>query len=328
MKTKHLALALLALPLAALASPALVFGHKSPDTDTIAGAIGASAYYNARGLETVPAAQGAPNPETRYLLRRFGLPDPKVIDSVGQDGFYIVDFSDTALAPRDFSPKGLRGIIDHHKLGDATSAAPIECVIMPYGSACTIIYELFTQRGLEIRKDIAGMLLGAVLSDTLNLTSETTVDADRAAVAALARIAGVEDPSALFSEMFRAKASLDDTPANLLHRDYKEFDINGHQVGIGQLDLLEMKDFGDDLKAKITAEMERAVKEDGLEVVMLSLNSFNEKQNALLLRARDPRLRAAIAAHFKVQDDDSLTRLEGLASRKKHLVPPLYDLIK
>ncbi len=301
-----------------------VFGHKIPDTDTISGAISVAHFYRERGLNTVAVAQGKPNPETLFLLDRFKVKAPKVIDRIDGHKFIMVDFSDVALAPDDFTPANLLGIIDHHKLGDVTSESPIECYIKPLGSANTIVKQLYDAYDIKIPKDIAGMMLGAILSDTLIFKSPTTTRDDIRAAYELAAIAGIEDVEALGREQLTAKSDLSAPVSELLMRDFKKFDINNHKVGVGQLELLEIKSVDADLKAKLLKEMEKVKSEQSYHTIMLVITIPDEGGSAVLIRSDS---REQLLKAFNAPDDDSLKIVKGLLSRKKDIVPVLYQAL-
>ena len=95
---------------------ALVIGHMNPDTDSIISAIAAADLYAKRGIDVTPAAQGAPSPETAFVLEKFGLPAPKIVTDVAGQDIFLVDFSDLAQAPQGMDTATVLGIVDHHKL--------------------------------------------------------------------------------------------------------------------------------------------------------------------------------------------------------------------
>ena len=165
---------------------ALILGHKNPDSDSIISAIACAHLYKLRGLDVVPAAQGTPAPETAFILERFGLEAPEVVTSVAGRDIYLVDFSDKAQAPCDIDQANLKGIVDHHKLGDVTSTAPVECIIWTAGCTNTILKRMYDYCGFEIPANLAGAMLCAILSDTVIFKSPTTTDMDRRAAEELA----------------------------------------------------------------------------------------------------------------------------------------------
>ena len=141
---------------------AFVIGHMNPDTDSIVAAIAAADLYAKRGFDVVAAAQGAPTPETEFVLKKFGLTAPQVIDDVAGKDLYLVDFSDLAQAPKGMDSATVLGIVDHHKLGDVTTSSPLEAWIWPVGCTGTVLKNMYDFYGVELPKGIAGALLCAL----------------------------------------------------------------------------------------------------------------------------------------------------------------------
>ena len=216
-----------------------VFGHRNPDTDSVIGAIALAELQNQRGMPSSPKIQGSTNPETNFVMQRFNIKPPRIMESVAGRQVSLVDFSDTAQAPQGFDSSTIVSLVDHHKLGDVTTAAPLEMWVWPVGCCNTILKSMYDFYDAYVPTYLAGGMLCAILSDTVLFRSPTTTEADRKAAAELAKIAGVDDMMALGMEMFRAKSDLHDSADNLFQRDYKEFDINGRKVGIGQLELMD-----------------------------------------------------------------------------------------
>lgn len=300
---------------------AIILGHKNPDTDSIVAAIACADLYQKRGLDVVPAAQGKPAPETAFVLERFGLKAPEVVTSVAGRDVYIVDYSDLNQAPDDFGDCTLKGIVDHHKLGDMTSSAPLEIVVMPVGCTNTILKRMYDYLGFAPSKEIAGAMLCAILSDTVIFKSPTCTPADRAAAAELAVIAGVEDVKALGMELFTAKSAVAGcTPRSLIFRDFKDFNMNGCKVGVGQLELVSL-DLVADMKAALEAELAAVKSEEGRHSALLLLTDIMKEGSELLMVSDDP---ARIAEGFgKTFVEGSNLWLDGVMSRKKQVVPAL-----
>ena len=302
---------------------AWILGHKNPDSDSIISALACADLYRRRGLDVQARAQGKPAPETQFILDRFGLEAPEVIDSVAGQDLYLVDFSDKAQAPSDIDQANLKGIVDHHKVGDVTSSSPIEAVIMPVGCTCTILARMYDYLGLTIPASVAGAMLCAILSDTVIFKSPTCTPADKEAAAKLAQIAGVADIEALGMELFTAKSAVKGVaPRALIFRDFKDFNMSGTKVGVGQLELVSL-DLVADMKADIEAELARVKAEEGRHTAMLLLTDIMKEGSELLMASDDP---AKIAAAFG-KDPAMLANgnlwLEGVMSRKKQVVPAL-----
>lgn len=303
---------------------AYVLGHKNPDSDSIISAIACADLYKQRGLDVVAVAQGTPSPETAFILNRFGLVAPEVVDSVAGKDVYLVDFSDKAQAPADIDQCNLKGIVDHHKLGDVTSTSPLECIIWTVGCTNTILKRMYDYMGYKIPANIAGAMLCAILSDTVIFKSPTCTEEDKKAASELAAIAGVEDIYALGMELFTAKSSVAGvSPRDLIFRDFKDFNMNGAKVGVGQLELISLdlvKDMKDALKAELTA----VKNEEGRHTAMLLLTDIMKEGSELLLVSDDcNRVITGFGLDPECLDMSGEIWLAGVMSRKKQVVPAL-----
>lgn len=303
---------------------AFVIGHMNPDTDSIVSAIAASGLYTKRGIQTDAAAQGDPTPETAFVLGKFGLPAPRVVKDVAGQNIFLVDFSDLAQAPAGMDTATVMGIVDHHKLGDVTTSAPLEAWIWPVGCTCTVLKNMYDYYNVEIPAPVAGAMLCAILSDTVIFKSPTCTDADKKAVDELARIAGVSDVKALGMEMFKVKSAVDGASmSDLVFRDYKDFDMNGNKVGIGQLEVVDLS-LLDDVKDGLRQEIQR-VKNEGRHSVFLLLTDIMKEGSEMLCVSDDP---AVVEAAFGVAPQDGKVWLDGVMSRKKQVVPNFEKAFK
>lgn len=303
---------------------AIVIGHMNPDTDSVVSAIAAADVYSKRGIEATPAAQGAPTPETAFVLDRFGLAAPRIVNDVADKEIFLVDFSDLAQAPGGMDKATVLGIVDHHKLGDVTTATPIEAWIWPVGCTCTVIKNMYDFYNIEIPREIAGAMMCAILSDTVIFKSPTCTDADKKAVEDLAKIAGVDDPRAVGMEMFRVKSAVDGASmSDLVFRDYKDFDMNGKKVGIGQLEVVDLSML-DAIKEGLKAECKR-VKDEGRHSVFLLLTDIMQEGSEMLIISDDP---SVVESAFSVSVNGDSVWLPGVMSRKKQVVPNFQKAFK
>jgi manganese-dependent inorganic pyrophosphatase len=214
----------------------LVFGHKNPDTDSVCAAIALADLKKKLGEDIAPSMQGGLNPESSFVLEKFGVAAPEVITAYAGKDVYLVDHSDLAQSPDDLAEANILGIVDHHKLGDVTTGQPLECWIWPVGCSCTVVASMYKYFGIEIPKDIAGIMLCAILSDTVIFKSTTCTDTDKKICAELSEICGEKDLEALGIEMFKVKSAVEGTPIReLVFRDYKDFNMGGKGIGVGQL---------------------------------------------------------------------------------------------
>ena len=306
-----------------MSAETLVLGHKNPDTDSIISAISYAHVLNARGIKAKAAAQGNPAPETKFVLEHFKLQAPEVVTSVEGKEIYLVDYSDLAQAPEDFSKAKLLGIVDHHKLGDCTSDAPIEAWIQPFGCVNTIVKMVADYYNVSIPADIAGGMLCAILSDTVLFKSPTCTEFDKKAAADLAKIAGVTDINALGMEMFKAKSDLSASPRDLIFRDFKDFDMNGKNDGIGALELISLDMVSADLKKALKDEL-AVIKSEGRNTAMLVLTDIMKEGSEIYVVSDDE---DTVLKALGATKSDTMW-LPGVMSRKKQVVPPLQGAFK
>ncbi len=187
-----------------------VVGHANPDTDSVTSAIALAAFCNAQGQEAKACMQIAAadlNPESTTVLKRFGLEAPEFLDNAADKKIALVDFSDLAQGPAGLDSADVVAVVDHHKIGDVTTNSPILFSAEPVGCTGTILNKMFKEAGIAIPKDVAGGMLSAILSDTVNFKSPTCTEDDKVAVANLKSIAGVDDTDELFMEMLKAKSA-------------------------------------------------------------------------------------------------------------------------
>ena len=301
-----------------------VVGHSNPDTDSVAAAISYANYLRATGTDAVACMQIAAdslNPESKVVLEKFGLAAPQeLMDAAGKD-VALVDFSDIGQAPANIGDANVVGIVDHHKIGDITTNGPIFFYAQPVGCTCTVLFEMYKNNNVDLPKDIAGAMLCAILSDTVNFKSPTCTDADKAAVAELLSAAGVSDQDALFMEMLKAKSSVDGVPAkDLLFRDYKDFDMKGNKVGVGQLELATLDQVADIREDLMKAMAE--VKADGRHSVLLMLTDVVKEGTDLVVLSDDAPL---IEKAFNGKLENASMWIDGMMSRKKQTVPNLQE---
>jgi manganese-dependent inorganic pyrophosphatase len=315
---------------------AVFCGHVVTDLDSIGGAIGAAALYG--GL---PAAASELNSETRYALKRFGCPEPRRIeDFVAENAdtrICLVDHQQTSQMNPCIQPRNVVGIIDHHALQNKTVATelPIYVDIRPWGSMSSIIGHTFLTRKKRPTKMVAGVLLCAILSDTLNLQSPTTTEWDELIVTALAEIADVEDIDALAVEQFRAKSKdLAHLSAySLVHGDQKSFSFQrpcGFQVQVG-FAVIETTDDEAIVQRvdELVVEMVAAKKENGLDILFLAIVNIVALHSKLVLCGpAEVSLAKQAYGGEMFSDETFLMDLGKRVSRKQEFIPALSGAIE
>jgi manganese-dependent inorganic pyrophosphatase len=295
-----------------------IYGHKNPDSDSVCAAIALADLKSKIGVEAVPAVQGDLNPESNFILEKFGVSAPEIISSGAGKQVILVDHSDLAQTLDDLKDAELLGIVDHHKLGDVTTTNPLECWIWPVGCTCTVLKAMYGFFGVEIPKSIAGIMLCAILSDTVIFKSATCTDQDKEAADALAKIAGESDLAALGMEMFKVKSAVEGTPAReLVLRDYKDFDMSGNKVGIGQLEVVDLSIL-DGIKPELAEDIKALKTEGGRHSVFLLLTDIMKEGSEMLIASDDE---SVVQKAFGTAPEGGKVWLEGVMSRKKQVVP-------
>ncbi len=295
-----------------------VTGHKNPDTDSVTAAIAYAELMKAQGEDAVPTMQGELNPETAMVLERFGTAAPEIMTDATGKKIALVDHSDLIQAPDNLSADDVVAIVDHHKIGDVTTNNPIFCCVQPVGCTGTVLKQLYDIAGVPVDSKVAGLMLAAILSDTVNFKSPTCTEPDKKAVAELKDIAGVSDTDELFMEMLKAKSSVAGVPArDLLNRDYKDFDMNGNKVGCGQLELATLDQVAE-IRDDLLAAMKEQKGEGGHHTILLMLTDVVKEGTDLVVVSDDP---SVAEGAFGTKLDGTSMWISGMMSRKKQTVP-------
>jgi manganese-dependent inorganic pyrophosphatase len=282
-----------------------IFGHKNPDSDSVCAAIALADLKNKLGVESVAAVQGDLNPESKFVLEKFGVNAPELLSSGAGKQVILVDHSDLAQSLDDLAEAEILGIVDHHKLGDVTTPNPLEAWIWPVGCSCTVLKAM-------------GIMLCAILSDTVIFKSVTCTDKDKEACEVLAKIAGESDLKSLGMEMFKVKSAIEGTPAReLVLRDYKDFDMSGNKVGIGQLEVVDLS-LLDSVKPALVEDIKALKEEGGRHSVFLMLTDIIKEGTEMLIASDDP---SVVEKAFGTAPAEGKVWLDGVMSRKKQVVP-------
>jgi len=307
-----------------------VVGHMNPDTDSVCSAI-VFAYllnrWKENGLvkiegEAVPAIQGEPNPETKFVLEKFGVSIPEIVEDVENKTVALVDFSEKAQAPKNIEKAEIIAIVDHHKIGDITTPNPILFVNLPVGCTATVLKKLFDWTGIEIPKELAGLMLSSILSDTVIFKSATTTELDKEVARELAEIAGVENIEEFGVEIKAKLSAIDELSArDIILRDFKDFDMSGNKVGIGQIELVDLK-LVENRKNEILEELKKMKEEKGYHTIALMLTDIMKEGTELLVVTDDA---SVIEKAFGKKLEGNSVWLDGVMSRKKQVVPPLEN---
>ncbi len=298
-----------------------VVGHTNPDSDSICGALVAADWLKAaRGYETVALAQGTPTGETAFILEKAGVAAPAICGSVAGEKVWLVDYSDLTQAPQGIEEAEVVGLIDHHRLGDLTTANPLEAWIWPVGCSCTILFNLFKMENIEISRANATLMLGAIVSDTVAFRSPTCTDKDRAAAEELATIAGLE-LEAFCDELMIVKTNIEGlSVASLVDRDLKKYPMGDSFVVVGQIEIASFSQVDDALE-EIQAELAKRCAENGFTLAALMVTNITTSVTKLLFQGE---WSDKLAPHAT---ESHLITMENTLSRKKQGWPWLQGVL-
>jgi manganese-dependent inorganic pyrophosphatase len=301
----------------------LVFGHKSPDTDSTGSPIIWAWYLNdVLGTPAKPVLLGEPNTEAAFMLTHWDLPKPEIIaDVAATDTCWIVDTNNPAELPASINDANIQGIIDHHMLvGGLKTRGPINITIRPLACTATILHDLMGDAIMRAPRGIKGAMLSCILSDTLEFRSPTTTPHDRVIAEKLATDLGVNIPD-LCAAMFAAKSDVSRfTDAELLRMDSKEYIVAGKDLRVSVLEttspatILARKD-------SLMAAMTTVAAQDNADQVLLFVVDILREEATLLVP--NDLVKHMAEASFGVTVIGDTVVLPGVMSRKKQIIPAL-----
>ncbi len=295
-----------------------IFGHKSPDTDTITSSLVMCELEKQLGNENAVACKlGNINKETEYVLNYLKINEPELIESLDDESNVIlVDHNSPSESIDNLEKLNIKKIVDHHKIAIETSY-PLFYRAEPVGCTQTILFKLFNENNIEINEKIATLMLSAIISDTLLLKSPTTTQDDKDAVAKLAEISGV-DYEKYGLEMLKAGTDLSGFSIDeILSLDAKQIDFKNVKSIVNQVntasisDVLEMKD-------ELEKGIEKIIEEEDLDLFMLLITDIVNSNSQVIVLGKEADL---VEKAYGVELEDNTALLEGVVSRKKQVVP-------
>ena len=302
----------------------LVFGHKNPDTDTICSAIAYAELKNKLGKDVKAVRLGEVNEETKYALNYFKVEKPELVENVAGKEIILVDHNERTQTADGFEEAKVLELIDHHRISNFNVDEPLYARVEPVGCTATIILKLFKENGLAPSKETAGLMLSAIISDTLLFKSPTCTQCDAKAGKELAEIAGV-DLKEYGLEMLKAGTALGDkSETELLNMDMKIFEIDGEKIGVAQVNTVNEAEVLE-RKEKLLAEIDNIIAKEGLKFFMLAITNILTNDSAALVSGNG---NDVIEKAFGEKVDSNLVTLKGVVSRKKQIIPPLTKAIQ
>lgn len=300
-----------------------VVGHKNPDNDSI---MAAYTYANLKNMtdadnEYIPVRLGELPAESAMIFEEYGIDAPALIEQVSEgDVLVLVDHNEMGQAVDGIEDAEVAEIIDHHRIADVSTSAPITFINLPWGSTTSIITKLYEYFGIAPDKQIAACLLSAILTDTVILKSPTATEVDAMHVEKLAQILGV-DPVEFGMKIFKSRGGDDDVSIeDICSRDSKEFNFGGKKCWIAQyetVDLEGLRGRTDDIAAQVAKIQE----EGGYDAALMLLTDIII-EGSDFIAAGDTDF---IADAFEISFADGPVWMPGVLSRKKQVAAKLID---
>ena len=299
-----------------------VFGHKSPDSDTITSSIVMANLENELGNADAKAYRlGNINKETEFILNYLDMDAPELLESI-EDGanVILVDHNSPSESVDNLENANILKVVDHHKLALETSY-PLFLRFEPVGCTETILCKLYEENDVEITKEIATLMLSAIISDTLLLKSPTTTEDDKLAVEKLSKIAEV-DAEEYGLEMLKAGTDLSSFSIDeILALDAKQIDFKDVKSIVNQVNTADISDvmaMKDDLEAGIN----KIIEEENLDLFMLLITDIVNSNSQVIALGKNANL---VEKAYDVKLENNTVLLEGVVSRKKQVVPIMTE---
>ena len=295
----------------------IVFGHKSPDTDTICSSIVmADLQTKIRGEKVTPCRLGEINEETKFALKKFKADEPKLIEKIEEgQRVILVDHNEFSQSVEGIENAKIEAVVDHHRINNFETSEPLFYYAQPVGCTSTILFELYKSNNIEITAQMAGLMLSAIISDTLLLKSPTTTYKDKKALEELAKIADV-DVNIYGLDMLKAGTNLDKyTEDELIRLDAKKIEKEDIKYVIAQVNTVSIPDVLK-RKEKIEQEINKEILAKGLSLFVFVITDIvNSNSEAIVLGDRVD----AITKTYEI--NDNIAVMPGVVSRKKQILP-------
>lgn len=302
---------------------ALIFGHKNPDTDTICSAIAYADLKSKLGHEVEAVRLGEVNGETQFALDQFKVEAPRLIKTAANEvnKVILVDHNERQQSVSDIEDVTVVEVIDHHRIANFETSQPLYFRAEPVGCTATILNKMYKENGIEISAPIAGLMLSAIISDSLLFKSPTCTEQDVAAARELAAIAGV-DADSYGLDMLKAGADLSQkTIAELISLDAKEFAMGTAKVEIAQVNAVDVNDVLVK-QPELEAAIEAIISSKGLDLFLFVVTDILNNDSVGLAYGASTQ---AVEKAYNVTLTDNKALLKGVVSRKSQIVPVLTE---
>lgn len=303
----------------------LIFGHKNPDTDSICSSIAYTDLKKQLGLDVECVRLGEINGETQYALNTFRFDAPRFVEKVAEEAneVILVDHNERQQSADDIDQVKILEVIDHHRIANFQTSDPLYYRAETVGCTSTILNKLYKENGKAIPKNIAGLMLSAIISDSLLFKSPTCTEQDIAAAKELAEIAGV-DAESYGLEMLKAGADLKDKSVEqLISLDAKEFSIGQAKVIVAQVNAVDTNEVLE-RQAALEEAINKVIAEKELGLFLFVVTDILKNDSVGLALGNEAN---AVEKAFNVTLENNTAVLKGVVSRKKQIIPVLTDAL-
>jgi len=297
-------------------------GHKQPDTDSICSAIAYADFLNKTGKRAVAARTGKINPETKFVLDYFKVKPPRLLSSVRGKKIILLDHHEKTQTPDNIEKAEIIEVIDHHKIA-FQYPEPILFHTEPIGSTCSIIaIKYFGNSKVKLTKNIAGILLSGILSDTVVFRSPTTTKEDIIIAKKLAQIAKIKNLEKFGIELKKKKSSLKGLSAEkIIYSDFKTYKFGKIKLGGGQVEVVDLDEI-EKREKELIDKIEELARKQKYDLLVLMATDIIKRASKLLFWEKKNYIEKA----FGKKPKENTLYLKGVMSRKKQIIPPLTRL--
>lgn len=301
----------------------IIYGHKNPDTDTICSALAYAELKTLLGEEVEARRLGELNEETKFVLDYFDVKAPELIDNISGKKVILVDHNERTQTADGFEEAHVLEVIDHHRVANFNVSDPLKMRLEPYGCTATILLDMYKENSKLPTPKVAGLMLSAIVSDTLLFKSPTCTPKDVIAGKELAKLAGV-----ILKEygldMLKAGTNLSSkTEKELLNMDMKIFEVDNVRMSVAQVNTVNEEELLSK-KDEILKEMKELKEKEKLTFVLFIITNILTNDSLGIVYGDNLEI---VEQAFNEKIEKDLIVLKGVVSRKKQVIPPLTDAI-
>ena len=301
-----------------------VIGHKSPDLDSVIGAISYANFKNKIKNTDIyqPAIAGDLNEETKHVLMKAKLSLPVLLEDLTEKKVIMVDHNEFSQAINNIEKAEILEVLDHHKINFQYSF-PIIFKTAPLGASCSLIYQEFKKHSILIEENLALAMLSAILVDTVITKSPTCTEVDKEIIEDLAKLANIDDWRSYGIELFKTRSSVEKLKVDeIITSDFKEFDIKDGKIGIGQVETVDLSSF-EERKTELLQALKDLKEKENFHSVILFITDIIKEGSLFLISSNE---KEKINQAFNVEFIDNTCYINGIISRKKQVVPKIKEV--